>query len=427
MVAHQCPVDLAGPDGTVRVDQQLDHQGEPILTRDQGRAPEGELLREHGVAHNAGEDGRGVGSGMAVERRRLGDPGVDVGNGHAEASGTIWLHIGSRDLIEVARRALVDRDPGERTQVTGVGVDQRCRVPDRPGQRAVPWHPAAALRAGNRQRSFSSVQPRGGAAAPERYEKSGVAYGGAASPRPRLGAGDRAYGLERFGTPAVPGLEMVNPAASSSRRCTLEELTMLSGTSHRRFRVTLLQIPVSWLCAERAQIMMEMNEYDLTSQFHGVRMGAPGRCAAGRRRGGRAGVLRRRRAEFLAIIESWRAAGRLFPHNELLQAIVVELDPARREAQERAANAGRSTAPPTPGAILNEALDLCARAVQLLAHKATPEETADYQRFVLEIAAAVADAASESSVFGFGLGRDCTSGAERYVLQQVERALEVQA
>ena len=131
--------------------------------------------------------------------------------------------------------------------------------------------------------------------------------------------------------------------------------------------------------------------------------------------------------ESLAIIESWRAAGRLFPHNELLQAIVVELDPARREAQERAANAGRSTAQPTPGAILNEALDLCARAVRLLAHKATPEETADYQRFVLEIATAVADAASESSVFGFGLGRNRTSGAERYVLQQVERALEVQA
>jgi hypothetical protein len=126
--------------------------------------------------------------------------------------------------------------------------------------------------------------------------------------------------------------------------------------------------------------------------------------------------------ESLAIVAGWREAGRLFATSELIQAIVVQLDPELRETQERKTNPAASAAPPTGGAILQEAVELCARAVRLLDEKATPQETEDYKRFVLEIASTVADAASEGP-FGFGLGSHRTSSAERYVLQQVAGAL----
>ncbi len=149
--------------------------------------------------------------------------------------------------------------------------------------------------------------------------------------------------------------------------------------------------------------------------------------------------------EATALIAGWRAGGRLFPHSELLQAVVAGLDPQDREAQERSAGL-RSRGPqptfddivdeavdlcsraidllgpqPTFDDIVDEAVDLCSRAIDLLEQVATPQETADYQAFVMYVATEVANATGEGGFMGMGGER--VSRAERAVLRELAEAL----
>jgi hypothetical protein len=118
-----------------------------------------------------------------------------------------------------------------------------------------------------------------------------------------------------------------------------------------------------------------------------------------------------------AVLRGWREAADLFPDSELIQALVRELDPGTREATAPPESPGE----PTFDAIVDEALDLCRRAVDLLAGRAAPEEIEDYQRFVLHLARRVAGAAAEGGVFG--LGGEPVSRAERAVLREIADAL----
>jgi hypothetical protein len=127
------------------------------------------------------------------------------------------------------------------------------------------------------------------------------------------------------------------------------------------------------------------------------------------------------RREAAALVSAWRDGARLFRDDELLLAIVEQLDPEDREAQERSAGLRSRDAQPTFDDIVDEAIDLCGRAVALLEHKATPQERADYQDFVMHIAKQVASAVGESGLMS--RGGDRISRSERGVLHEIAEAL----
>jgi hypothetical protein len=125
--------------------------------------------------------------------------------------------------------------------------------------------------------------------------------------------------------------------------------------------------------------------------------------------------------EAKALIAGWREAGRQFPQDQLLQAIVSELDPQDREAQERSSGLQARGPQPTFDEIVDEAVALCGQAIDLLTQIATPEEIEHYRAFVMQIVTKVANATNESGFMGMGSQR--ISRSERGVLQEIADAL----
>jgi hypothetical protein len=123
--------------------------------------------------------------------------------------------------------------------------------------------------------------------------------------------------------------------------------------------------------------------------------------------------------EAKALIAGWREAGRQFSQDQLLQAIVTELDPQDREAQERSSGLQARGPQPTFDEIVDEAVALCGQAIDLLTQMATPEEIEHYRAFVMHIVTKVANATNES---GF-MGNQRISRSERGVLQEIAGAL----
>jgi hypothetical protein len=121
-----------------------------------------------------------------------------------------------------------------------------------------------------------------------------------------------------------------------------------------------------------------------------------------------------------ALLRGWREAADLFPDSALIQTMVRELDPQTREGPARAPSSGELTF----DAVVDEALDLCGQAVDLLAGRVAPQDVEDYRRFVLHLARRVAGAVAEGGVFG--LGGEPVSRAERAVLREIADALEYQ-
>jgi hypothetical protein len=121
-----------------------------------------------------------------------------------------------------------------------------------------------------------------------------------------------------------------------------------------------------------------------------------------------------------AVLRGWREAADLFPDSELIQALLRAFDPETREQPAHR----RSSDEPTFDNVVDEALDLCRQALELLAGRAAPEEVEDYQRFVLHLARRVAGAAAEGGVFG--LGGEPVSRSERAVLREIADALDYQ-
>jgi hypothetical protein len=120
-----------------------------------------------------------------------------------------------------------------------------------------------------------------------------------------------------------------------------------------------------------------------------------------------------------AVLRGWREAAGLFPDSALIQALLRMVDPETLERPGR-----RTSAEPTFDAVVDEALDLCRQAVQMLSPRVAPEDVEDYQRFVLHLARRVAGAAAEGGVFG--LGGEPVSRAERAVLREIADALGYQ-
>lgn len=121
----------------------------------------------------------------------------------------------------------------------------------------------------------------------------------------------------------------------------------------------------------------------------------------------------RREAE--ALVAGWREAGARYGASELMGEIVAGLGPEARRGED-AGGAGYAY-----DSIVDEAVDLCSRAVALLRRRAAPEELEEYRAFVIDLAERVAHAHSEGGFLG--LGGEAMSRDERTVMGAVARAL----
>ncbi|GAB4431082.1 MAG: hypothetical protein OHK0015_17110 [Chloroflexi bacterium OHK40] len=119
-----------------------------------------------------------------------------------------------------------------------------------------------------------------------------------------------------------------------------------------------------------------------------------------------------------AMVTGWREAAAQFGRSALVAEVAARMDPEAREEEGGDRSFGP---PPSYDALLNEALDMCERAVDLLAARAAPDDVADYRGFVMAIAEKVARANSESGLLG--VGGPAVSPDERSALRMIARAL----
>ena len=105
--------------------------------------------------------------------------------------------------------------------------------------------------------------------------------------------------------------------------------------------------------------------------------------------------------ETAALLEAWRAASDLFAGYPLLVELISDLDPQEREEREMA-RGGRPPRRPRAGTVLDEAQELCRQVVALLSQRASPEELAAYQQFVVGLTEAVAQAGHSGGLLGLG-------------------------
>ncbi|MEO6462866.1 MAG: hypothetical protein ABIP29_07300 [Candidatus Eisenbacteria bacterium] len=109
-------------------------------------------------------------------------------------------------------------------------------------------------------------------------------------------------------------------------------------------------------------------------------------------------------------------AGENAPAGTLVAVIVEDI----RAIAER-----KQPAPPDekipPAELKTRVLANLKQAVEILSAKATPTETEAYKQWILDVAANIAKAAKEGTVFGFG--GTLVSDAERGVLREIAEAL----
>ena len=116
LVADQCPFDGAAAHRAVAVDVEGQHHRDAIRVgierREVGREPLGEHREDvHRRVDRRGVDARVLVHGCTVRHER-----VDIGDGHADARAP-RRSFRDRELVEVTRVVVVDRTPGEVTQV----------------------------------------------------------------------------------------------------------------------------------------------------------------------------------------------------------------------------------------------------------------------------------------------------------------------
>jgi hypothetical protein len=120
------------------------------------------------------------------------------------------------------------------------------------------------------------------------------------------------------------------------------------------------------------------------------------------------------RREADAMITGWREAGAAVGDSPLMHEFVADLDPERRQS------AGDGSGY-TYDSIIDEAVDLCSRAVALLGQRATVADVEAYRAFVIALCERVAWANSEGGILG--IGGNAMSPEERTMLGAVARAL----
>ena len=122
MVAHHGGVQVGMMDQTLFADDHVDNSGKPVLIGVEGRQVCRQPVRQHGELLGGGVDRRGVGPGVVVGGAARLDQGVDVGDGHENAGGTVWQRFGDRQLVEVQGIVVVNGTPHEVAQVAGLAI-----------------------------------------------------------------------------------------------------------------------------------------------------------------------------------------------------------------------------------------------------------------------------------------------------------------
>ncbi|NJM08948.1 hypothetical protein HC891_26255, partial [Candidatus Gracilibacteria bacterium] len=109
----------------------------------------------------------------------------------------------------------------------------------------------------------------------------------------------------------------------------------------------------------------------------------------------------------------------------LLQRLIVTLDPQSREERERNALKETVGVASTFDQIVDEALDLAIKAVDLIEERAGVDEADAYRAFVIHIITQVAQSEREGGLFG--VGGQSVSPAERDVIRELTLALRYRA
>ena len=93
----------------------------------QRREVGGEIVRQHGKVLDAGVHGGAIRGGMPIDRRSLGYAAIHVGDADTDADGAVWKALGNFDLIQIARRVVVDGRPEQAAQIAYRGIGSRLR------------------------------------------------------------------------------------------------------------------------------------------------------------------------------------------------------------------------------------------------------------------------------------------------------------
>ncbi len=136
-------------------------------------------------------------------------------------------------------------------------------------------------------------------------------------------------------------------------------------------------------------------------------------AVAGSDPSGRDGFIQEMSAVADAIVEGGEAANK----DSLLGSVVADII-ANADDNQRGQTEKLSTAEAK-----ERALENCREVARLLQAKASPEEAAEYKRWVVRVAHSVAAAAKEGGFLGFG--GEQISGNEVSIINEIGEAIEV--
>ena len=122
LVPHEGAGDRRAVDRAVPAGGERDHDGQPVLVLVERGEVGREPLGQHREHLRRRVDGGGVRPRALVDRAAARDRRVDVGHRDEEAHRAVGKLLGHRQLVEVARVVVVDRDPGEGAQVLDAPV-----------------------------------------------------------------------------------------------------------------------------------------------------------------------------------------------------------------------------------------------------------------------------------------------------------------
>lgn len=135
--------------------------------------------------------------------------------------------------------------------------------------------------------------------------------------------------------------------------------------------------------------------------------------------------------EMFSSAQSIMAGAKQYPENQLIEAILPNLD-NREEAmaeakayKEKALQRMKQLGINSHEKMRTQVLDDCRQVSSILAQKSTPQESEQYKTWIMSIAENVASAAKEGGILGIGGKR--LSEAEIELFNQIAHALDTSA
>ena len=127
LVADQRAINARRFDNSTGIDDELGYDAEAILIFEQRRFAGGKFFGKHGEIPNSGINRGGLLRGVLIDRGRLGNKCIHVGNADHDFHVTIRDTFGHFDLIEITRRVIVDGRPEQIAEIANVSVGSDLR------------------------------------------------------------------------------------------------------------------------------------------------------------------------------------------------------------------------------------------------------------------------------------------------------------